>query len=392
VLEQKNRRIKRSGILSQRLWKSLENSSFPFEASLLTASYKSENGELAAENRIFWPRLSATSPPTAASYPTYFDSPWNLFPRPFIMDCMVSRLLVVLLFLSSLSAADIVNDVRSSLGQKDFTAADTELQAYRTQHGVTPEYLEGLSWMGRAALAANQLDRAASYAQQTESLSRQQLLKRSLDAEPHLPTALGAALEVQAQVLAAQGHQPQAVALLQRNIAIYRNTSIQARLQKNLNLLALAGQPAPTLDIAHYLGERPVALSQLKGSPVLLFFWAHWCPDCKYEGPIIARLSGEFASKGLTVVAPTQLYGYAAQGQDAKPEDELAYTGRVWQHFYPGLQSVPVPVSKQNFDRYGASTTPTLVLVDRGGKIALYHPGAMPYDDLRSAIERTLSN
>jgi thiol-disulfide isomerase/thioredoxin len=308
------------------------------------------------------------------------------------MDYMVPRLLVVLVFLSSLSFADIIDDVRSLLAQENFTAADTELQTYRTQHGVTPEYLEGLSWMARAALAANQLDRAASYAQQTESLSRQQLLKRPLDAEPHLPTALGAALEVQSQVLAARGQQPQAVALLQRSIAAYRNTSIQARLQKNLNLLALAGQPAPPLNVAHYLGERPVALSQLKGSPVLLFFWAHWCPDCKNEGPIIARLRDEFAPKGLTVVAPTQLYGYAAQGGDAKPVDELAYTGRVWQHFYPGLQTVPVPVSKQNFDRYGASTTPTLVVIDRAGKISLYHPGVMPYDDLRSAIEKTLSN
>ena len=308
------------------------------------------------------------------------------------MDYMVPRLLVVLVFLSSLSFADIIDDVRSSLAQNNLTAADAELQNYRTQHGVTPEYLEGLSWMARAALAANQLDRAASYAQQTESLSRQQLLKRPLDAEPHLPTALGAALEVQSQVLAARGQQPQAVAQLQRSIAAYRNTSIQARLQKNLNLLVLAGRRAPPLDVAHYLGARPVALSQLKGSPVLLFFWAHWCPDCKNEGPIIARLRDEFAPKGLTVVAPTQLYGYAAQGMDAKPADELAYTGRVWQHFYPGLQTAPVPVSKQNFDRYGASTTPTLVLIDRAGKIALYHPGVMPYDDLRSAIEKTLSN
>ena len=51
-----------------------------------------------------------------------------------------------------------------------------------------------------------------------------------------------------------------------------------------------------------------------------------------------------------------------------------------------------MPSRRKNFDRYGASTTPTLVPIDRGGKIALYHPGVMPYDDLRSAIEKTLSN
>jgi cytochrome c biogenesis protein CcmG/thiol:disulfide interchange protein DsbE len=308
------------------------------------------------------------------------------------MDDMNRHLAALLVLLSSLSFADIIQEVRGSLAHNNSTAAETELQTYRAQHGVTPEYLEALSWMARGSLAANQFDRAESYAKQTETLVRQQLLKHPLDSDPHLPIALGAALEVRAQALAAEGQQEQAAALLKRSLATYGTTSIRARLQKNLNLLSLAGQPAPPLNLTQYLGTRPVPLSQLKGSPVLLFFWAHWCVDCKSEGPIIAALSSEFASKGLTVVAPTQLYGYAAQGQDAKPEDELAYTGRVWQHFYPGLQSVPVPVSKQNFDRYGASTTPTLVLLDRSGHVSLYHPGVMPYDALRSAIEKVLAN
>jgi len=49
-----------------------------------------------------------------------------------------------------------------------------------------------------------------------------------------------------------------------------------------------------------------------------------------------------------------------------------------------------VPVSNANFDKYGASTTPTLVLIDRQGHVALYHPGFMSYNDLRTAIERAM--
>jgi len=128
----------------------------------------------------------------------------------------------------------------------------------------------------------------------------------------------------------------------------------------------------------------------MKGAPVLLFFWAHWCADCKQEGPVISQLASEFGSRGLKVEAPTQLYGYAAYGEDATPKDETAYIGRVWQHYYPALQDIPVPVSKLNFDRYGASTTPTLVVLDRAGKVALYHPGLMSYDELRAAIERAM--
>jgi thiol-disulfide isomerase/thioredoxin len=305
---------------------------------------------------------------------------------------MLLRRFAILLLLSSLASADIVEDVRAALAQRNFAAADAQLQTYRAQHGVDPAYLEALSWKARAALDTNQLQEADAAAKQTETLARQLLLKRTLDAEPHLPIALGAALEVEAQVLAAHGLNAQAAALLRRALVTYGNTSISPRLHKNLNLLSLTKQPAPPLSMSEYLGARPVPLSQLKGSPVLLFFWAHWCGDCKYEGPIISRLSSEFASKGLTVLAPTQLYGYAAQGEDAKPKDEIAYIGQVWQHFYPGLQSVPVPISKTNFTNYGASTTPTLVLVDRQSRVALYHPGLMQYEELRTAIEKTLSN
>ena len=302
------------------------------------------------------------------------------------------RCLSILLVLSSLAFADIVEDVQAALAQRNFAAADSQLQTYRAQHGVDPAYLEALSWTARAALDTNQLQQADTTAKQTETLARELLRKRSLDAEPHLPIALGAALEVEAQVLAAHGQNAQAAALLRHALVSYGNTSISPRLHKNLNLLNLTAQPALPLSTDEYLGARPVPLSQLKGSPVLLFFWAHWCGDCKYEGPIISQLSSEYASKGLAVLAPTQLYGYVAKGEDAKPKEEITYIGQVWQKYYPGLQSIAVPISKTNFTNYGASTTPTLVLLDRKGRVALYHPGLMQYDDLKAAIEKTLSN
>jgi len=303
---------------------------------------------------------------------------------------MLRRQIPVILLLSTLSVAGIVEDVRTSLSQNNPAAAESQLHVYELEHGKTPEYLEALSWMARAALASSQLDHAADLAKQTESLTRQQLAHKSLDSDPHLAAALGAALEVEAQVLNAQGHHTEAVALLRRSIATYGKTSINSRLQKNLNLLSLVGQAAPPLQLTQYFGPKPASLAQLKGSPVLLFFWAHWCPDCKIEGPIIAKLLSEFGPKGLMVVAPTQFYGYAARGEDASPKDELAYAQRVWQIYYSALQGCPVPVSQANFNLYGASTTPTLVLLDRQGRVSLYHPGALPYADLRSAIEKVI--
>jgi len=289
--------------------------------------------------------------------------------------------------------ADLVADVRAQLAQNAFPAAESELRAYKAQHGVTPEYLEALSWMARGAASTRQWDQAAAYATETRRLSEQQLTttKRKLDAEPHLPIALGAAYEVLAQEMAAKGQHAKAASLLRSALTRYGNTSIRARLQKNLNLLALIGQPAPSLQISQYLGPKPPTLASLKGSPVLLFFWAHWCGDCKAEVPVIARLRQEFAPEGLVVIGPTRLYGYAAQGADAKPGEERAYIESVRARYYASLQDMSVPLSRQNFNAYGASTTPTLIVLNRAGQVAMYHPGAMPYDELRSAVKKAVT-
>ncbi len=301
---------------------------------------------------------------------------------------MAFRFVSCVLLLSVSASAGIIEDVRGALAQNQFTVAESELKAYKAHSGATPEYIEALSWMGRAALEMQQYTQADAYAQQTESLALQQLSHRSLDTEPHLPIALGAAIEVRAQTLAAHGQKAQGIALLRSALVKYGNTSIAPRLHKNLNLLTFTGRPAPALKSTEFLDGSTTTLAKLKGSPVLLFFWAHWCVDCKAESPILARLRSEF--KDLMIVAPTQRYGYAARGEDASPQAELSYIHAVWQQYYGGLQGVPVPVSKENFNVYGASTTPTLVLVDRRGNIAFYHPGALPYDELRAAIEKAI--
>jgi len=302
------------------------------------------------------------------------------------------RKLLILIALATPAWAGIVEDVRTALAQNNFSAADSYLTSYRGSKGVTPEYIEAYSWMARTALNARNYDQAAAYAKQTSALVLDQLKQRPLDAEPHLPLALGAAIEVQSQVLAAQGQRTQAVAVLQTALRTYGGTSIRARLQKNLNLLSLDGKPAPALREEQFLGSKPPALAQLKGSPVLLFFWAHWCGDCKAEAPILTQLRTEFAPRGLAVVGPTRLYGYTAQVENASPGDELAYIDAVRHRFYGGLLDMPVPISKYNFDVYGASTTPTLVLLDRTGKVAMYHPGALPYGQLKAEIEKVVAS
>lgn len=293
---------------------------------------------------------------------------------------------VLLCAMSLLAQADLIEDVRTQLSRNAAPSAEAELSSYKSRRGLTPEYLEALSWMARGAAASQQWDKAASYATETRTLSEQQLAKRKLDAEPHLPIALGASYEVLAQSLVEKAQGSAAVRLLRGALARYGTTSIGPRLQKNLNLLSLVGHPAPALQAMQYLGPKPPAFELLRGKPVLLFFWAHWCADCKAEVPVIARLRQEFAPQGLALIGPTQFYGYAAYGNDATAAQEHDYIESVRQRYYSTLLDMPVPLSSQNFKVYGASTTPTLVVLNRAGLVTMYHPGAMSYEDLREAL------
>jgi len=306
---------------------------------------------------------------------------------------MRSILLTALLAVASVSAAgQVIGDVREAIADRDFAHAEKYIQNYRAKNGVTPEMLEALSWLGRGELDANQYDQAERHAAETRKLALQELARRRMDDERHLPIALGASIEVHAQVLAARGARGEAILFLRQELAAYRNTSIGTRIQKNINLLTLEGKPAPPLDVAQWLGRKPVPLTQLKGRPVLLFFWAHWCGECKAEVPELARLMAQYQSKGLVLIGPTQHYGYIAGGDDASRDEETRYIDAVRNRYYAALPGMSVPVSEENFQRFGASTTPTLVLVDRQGIVRWYHPGAMLYPELASKLAEIAGN
>jgi cytochrome c biogenesis protein CcmG/thiol:disulfide interchange protein DsbE len=101
------------------------------------------------------------------------------------------------------------------------------------------------------------------------------------------------------------------------------------------------------------LGGRPVSMRALRGRPVLLSFFATWCPPCIEEAPSLERLARRLGDKATVLVVSVDedvdaLKRFYAQGSTATVvRDET--------------KKVPA--------RFGTSKYPESFLIDKGGRV-----------------------
>ncbi len=62
------------------------------------------------------------------------------------------------------------------------------------------------------------------------------------------------------------------------------------------------GKLAPDFTLTGLDGQE-VSLSDFRGKPVLINFWASWCGPCRIEMPFLQEVYEEWNSKGLVVLA-----------------------------------------------------------------------------------------
>ncbi|MBM4107226.1 MAG: TlpA family protein disulfide reductase [Phycisphaerae bacterium] len=135
------------------------------------------------------------------------------------------------------------------------------------------------------------------------------------------------------------------------------------------------GKPAPAFALKNPEDET-VSLEGLKGSVVLMDFWATWCGPCKAAMPSLQEFHEAYESKGLKVIGVNAW----ERGDPVKFKKEKGYT-------YGLLLN-----GDETAKAYGVSGIPAFFLVDREGNLAWKGVGWGPgsKDSMKKAIEDAL--
>lgn len=130
--------------------------------------------------------------------------------------------------------------------------------------------------------------------------------------------------------------------------------------------------PAPAFRLPLLSGGE-IELESLRGKLVVLDFWATWCAPCEVQMPILDALWREAGGEGVFVLGISV---------DTDPPASVAHWVEERGFSYPialGDQALAM--------RYGVLGFPSLVFVDREGRIQVRHMGVWRRDEIDARLE-----
>ncbi len=123
-----------------------------------------------------------------------------------------------------------------------------------------------------------------------------------------------------------------------------------------------AGEAMPEFALNSALDESTINSRDLKGTAMLINFFATWCPPCRQEVPTLITLQNKYAGENFTVLAIS-----VDQGGNRTVRNFISELGIN----YPVVMSAP-DTPKKFGDVFGI---PTSFLIDRQGNIVQRYDG-----------------
>jgi cytochrome c biogenesis protein CcmG/thiol:disulfide interchange protein DsbE len=128
---------------------------------------------------------------------------------------------------------------------------------------------------------------------------------------------------------------------------------------------------APTVDRAAADGR--VALSELRGTPVVLNFWASWCDPCRVEAPVLERGWRQAGRRGVLFL------GLDMQDVRGDAREFL----REFSITYPNIREG----DKETARRYGMTGIPETFFISADGRVVGHVIGALTPEQLRAGVD-----
>ena len=100
---------------------------------------------------------------------------------------------------------------------------------------------------------------------------------------------------------------------------------------------------------------RQVSLSEYRGKPLILHFWATWCPYCKRLQPGLAAVARQYTDRGLVLLGVS-----FSEDEGAEPQAVLRQRGLHFKTLVDGDAVAQL---------YGVRGTPTTFFINRAGEI-----------------------
>lgn len=139
---------------------------------------------------------------------------------------------------------------------------------------------------------------------------------------------------------------------------------------------ASKGKPAPDFVLRTSDGGI-LRLSDLRGQPVVLNFWATWCGPCRAEMPELQTVSEQLRELGLVVVAVNV---QESRGKVAEWRDQFGLT-------FPVVLDLTGKVSKEYLR---VSALPTTLFVGRDGTVLSIHRGQLDRQAILDGLAQIL--